>query len=116
MSIFDYFASKAADEQDRKSVSPNPNKKLLSELDAAGEEVKAQYPDDSKLMDDFVKVLKKAYKLRSKKAPDGTLPPMQAEAHFSLSSDRMRAYACLLPPENGGGRDLPGRIPGGHAL
>ena len=102
MSIFDYFASKAADEQDRKSASPSPNKKLLSELDAAGEEVKAQYPNDSKLMDDFVKILKKAYKLRSKKAPDGTLPPTQAEAHFFLSNDRMRAYACLLPPENGG--------------
>lgn len=102
MSIFDHFASKAKNEQERKSLSPNPNKKLLSELDAAGEEVKAQYPDDSKLVDDFVKILKKTYRARFKKAPDGTLPPLKAEAHFFLTNDRMRAYACLFPPENSG--------------
>lgn len=30
------------------------------------------------------------------------MQPMRAEAQFFLSDNRMSAYACLLPPENGG--------------
>lgn len=102
MSIFDYFASKATDEQERKAFSPNPYKKLFSELDAKGEELKAQYPDDGKMVDNFVRALKDAYKARCKKAPDGVPQPLKAKASFFLTADRMNAYACLLPPENGG--------------
>lgn len=102
MSIFDYFVSKATDEQERKPFSPNPDKKLFAELDATGGEVKTQYPDDSKTVDHFIAELKGAYKARSKREPDRGLQPMKAEAHFFLTKDRMGAYACLLPPENGG--------------
>ena len=102
MSIFDYFASKATDEQERKSFSPNPYKKLFSELDAKGEELKAQYPDDGKMVDNFVRAVKDAYKARCKKAPDGNPQVLKAKACFFLTADRMSAYACLLPPENGG--------------
>ena len=104
MSIFDYFVSKTADEQERKSFSPNPDRKLFSELDATGEEAKTQYPDDSKTVDRFITALKQAYRARCKKGPDGGLQPMKAEAHFFLTKDRMGAYACLLPPENNGDR------------
>lgn len=102
MAIFDFLASKAADEQERKSFSPNPHRKMFSGLDAKGAELKKQHPDDSKTVDDFVRALKDTYKVRCKKAPDDALHPMKAEAYFFLTKNRMNAYACLLPPENGG--------------
>ncbi|MDE6260589.1 MAG: FapA family protein [Oscillospiraceae bacterium] len=102
MSIFDYFTSKPADEQERKSFSPNSYKKLFSDLDAKGDELKAQHPDDGKKVDHFIKAVKDAYKARCKKAPDGNLQLLKAKACFFLTTDRMSAYACLLPPENGG--------------
>lgn len=102
MSIFDYFVSKASEEQERKSFSPNPYKKLFSEVDAGGEELKAQHPDDGKLVDSFVKSLKDTYKARCKAAADDKAQPMKAGACFFLTKDRMNAYACLLPPENEG--------------
>lgn len=102
MAIFDFWSSKATDEQERKSFSPNPFKKLFSELDAKAEELKKEHPDDSKVLDNFVKTLKDAYKARCKKTPIGTPQPMKAAVYFLLTKDRMNAYACLLPPENGG--------------
>lgn len=107
MSIFDYFASKTTDEQERKSFSPNPHKKVFSELEANGGELKAQYPNDGKMVDNFVKAIKDTYKARCKKAPDGEVQPMKAKACFFLTEDRMNAYACLLPPENGGDEITP---------
>ena len=102
MAIFDFLTSKATDEQGKKSVSPNPYRKPSLGLDAKGDELKKQHPGDGKTVDDFVRVLKDTYKARCKKAPGGDLQPMKAEAHFFLTKDRMNAYACLLPPENGG--------------
>lgn len=102
MSIFDRFASRATGEQEKKPLSPAPHRRLLTELDAAGEAAKAQYPNDSKTVDDFVAFLKGVCKTRRKKAPDGDPKPIKAEARFYLSKDRMSAYACLFPPENNG--------------
>ncbi|MCI8477454.1 MAG: DUF342 domain-containing protein [Oscillospiraceae bacterium] len=102
MSIFDRFVSKETGEQERKSFHPTPYRKMFSVLDTAGKEVKAQYPDDSKTVDDFVWALKEACRDRYKKALEGEPQPMKAEARFFLSKDRMSAYACLLPPENEG--------------
>ena len=107
MSIFDYFTSKAPEEQEKKAFSPNPNKKLFSELEAGGEELKAQHPADGKLVDNFLNVVKKAYKTRCKAAADGNAQPMKAKGCFFLTKDRMNAYACLLPPENGGDGVVP---------
>lgn len=102
MSIFDRFVSKETDGQKRKSFYPASNKKMFEDLDAAAAEIKAMYPDDGKIVDDFVWVLKDACRTRRKKAIEGDLGPMKAEARFFLSGDRLTAYACLLPPENGG--------------
>ena len=102
MSIFDYFTSKATDEQDKKSLSPNSYRKLFSELDAGSEELKAQYPDDSKMVSRFVAAVKDTYMARCKRSPEDDPQPMTAKACFFLTADRMNAYACLLPPENGG--------------
>lgn len=102
MSIFDYLVSKSTDEQERKPSSPTPYRKLSSALDTAAEEAKAQYPDDRETVNEFVKALKEICKTRCKRMPGVDPRPMKAAAHFFLSQDRMRAYACLLPPENEG--------------
>lgn len=102
MSIFDYFASKTADKQERKPFSPTPYRKLAAALDQSGEDVKARCPDDSETVDAFVSALKELCKARCKKAPGADPQPVKAAAQFFLSKDRMSAYACLLPPENGG--------------
>lgn len=102
MSIFDRFVSKEAGEQKKNPLFPAPSKKVFSEIDATAAEAKAQYPDDSETVDSFVRVLIQSFKTRRKKALEGDRKPMKAEAHFSLSEDRLSAYACVLPPENGG--------------
>ena len=102
MSIFDRFVSKESGESEKKSFHPTSYRKRSSELTESGAEAKEQYPEDSKTIEDFVWALKEACRSRYKKAIDGDLQPMKAEARFFLSRDRMSAYACLLPPENGG--------------
>ena len=52
MSIFDRFISRDSNEQEKKAPRPTSCKKVFSELDATSKEAKAQYPDDSKSMDD----------------------------------------------------------------
>lgn len=102
MSIFDRFISRDSNEQEKKAPRPTSCKKVFSELDATSKEAKAQYPDDSKSMDDFLGILKEVSRVRYKKVLEGGREPMKAEAQFFLSEDRMSAYACLLPPENNG--------------
>ena len=75
---------------------------MLTELEESGNELKEQYPDDSKTVENFIRALKEACRARYKKALDGNVEPMKAEARFFLAEDRMCAYACLLRPENGG--------------
>ncbi len=105
MPIFDRFVPKepARGEQERAAFHPIPYRKIFSELDTTGEEAKAQYPDDSKTVDEFIRILKESCRDRHKKVLDGEWRPMNAQARFFLSADRMCAYACLLPPENDGG-------------
>lgn len=102
MSIFDYFAPKAAGEQDEKRFSPTPYRKLSAALDAAADEARARYPEDGAAVERFIKELKEACRTRCKTASAGGGQPLPAAARFALTQDRMRAYACLLPPENGG--------------
>lgn len=101
MSVFDRLVSKGTGEQERKSFLPTPYSKRFSALDTSGREAKAQYPDDSAVIDDFVWALKNACRTRYKKALNDPAP-MKAETHFYLPKDRMVAYACVLPPENDG--------------
>lgn len=102
MSIFDRFVSKETGEQERKPTHSTPYRRMFSELEESGAEVKAQHPEDAKTVEAFVWALKEACRARRKKALDGEMAPIRAEAKFFLSGDRMSAYACLLPPENGG--------------
>ena len=59
MSIFDRFVSRETGEKERKSVRPTSFKVSFSELDTAVEEAKAQYPGDSKIVDEFCQALRK---------------------------------------------------------
>jgi len=102
VSIFNRFASKETGGQKRKTLQSTPYRKRFSELEISGREAKEQYPDDSSTVEDFIWILKAACRARYKKALDGDLQPMRAEARFHLSKDRMSAYGCLLPPENDG--------------
>lgn len=102
MSILDRFLSKETGLSKRKAPSPAPGRMASSELEDSAAEAKEQYPDDGKLIEDFMWALKGASRARRKKALEGDLSPMKAEAQFFLSQDRLTAYACLLPPANGG--------------
>ena len=102
MSIFERFVSKEAGGQERKAFHPTPYRRMFSELETTGGELKEQYPDDFKTVESFIWALKEACRARYKKAVNGDLQPMKAEARFFLAGDRMSAYACLLRPENGG--------------
>ncbi len=101
VSLFDRLVPKGTGEQEKKSFLPTPYRKMFPELEASGKEAKTQYPNDSKIVEDFVWALKEACRTRYKKALDDD-QPLKAETQFFLSRDRMCAYACLLPPENGG--------------
>lgn len=102
VSIFDRLVSKETGGQERKTFHPTPYRRMFSELEASGGDLKELYPDDKKAVDDFIWLLKETCRARYKKALEGEPLPMRAEAQFFLSEDRMSAYACLLPPENGG--------------
>lgn len=102
MAIFERFASKETGGQERKNYHPTPYRKMFSELEISGRETKERFPDDSDTVEDFIWALKEACRDRFKKALTGEPLPIRAEARFFLSKDRMNAYACLLPPENGG--------------
>lgn len=102
MSIFDRFFSKEASGEKKKPSSPASGGRLSSELEESAAEAKEQYPEYSKTVEDFVWAIKEERRARSKKAMEGFMEPMNAEAKFFLSQDRMMAYACLLPPENDG--------------
>lgn len=100
MSIFDRFFSKETVGQKKKPHTPA--KKIGSDLDESAAAAKALYPDESKIVEDFVWAIKDTRRIRRKKSMEGFLDPMNAEAKFFLSPNRMVAYACLLPPENDG--------------
>lgn len=102
MSIFDRLVSQDLGEQEKKPVYPAPSKRMSSELEATGNELKARYPEDCKTIDRFIRSLREDYRARYKKAINGDLQPMRAEARFYLAEDLMSAYACLFRPENGG--------------
>ena len=102
MSIFDRFAAKEAGEQKTGSFFPAPSRKTFLELETAAEEAKEQYPNDGKAVDGFVRTLTQAYRSRRKKMQEAGQKPLKAEAHFFLAEDRLSAFACVFPPENGG--------------
>lgn len=95
MSIFD--------RQKNKTPRPTSYRKGSSELEEAGASAKARYPEDKAIIEDFVWNLKAVCRDRRKQALEGTMDAMDAEPRFFLSRDRLTVYACVLPPENGGG-------------
>ena len=73
MSILDRFLSKETGLSNRKAPSPAPGRMASSELEDSAAEAKEQYPDDGKLIEDFMWALKGASRARRKKALEGDL-------------------------------------------
>lgn len=107
MSLFDRFVPKEVkeiketDEPEKKPPRLDPYKKLRSELDKAANEAKEQYPDDREIIDAFFQALKRFWETRFKRAAKGESKAAEMWPRFFLSEDRMSAYACVFPPENG---------------
>lgn len=102
MSIFDRFFSKENGGQKGKPAHRASGTRMESKLDESVAEAKERYPKDSKTVEDFSWAIKDTRRVRRKKSLEGFMDPMNAEAKFFLSQDRLVAYACLLPPENDG--------------
>lgn len=102
MAIFDRFRSRASGGEKRKSFPSAAGAQAYSGLEEAAALAKELHPEDSRTVEDFMWSLKAACRARRKQAMEEGLEPMRAEARFFLSKDRLAAYACLLPPENGG--------------
>jgi len=76
---------------------------------------KAKYPEDVETIEAFSKFLQSELENWSTAEPEekpsddvsqedasANRPPRDGEVRFYLSQDRMKAFACLLPPRNGG--------------
>lgn len=100
VAFLDRFVSRGTGEAKEKPFS-SPYRRTFSQLEDSGSEAMEQFPEDSKTVEDFIWALKDTYRTRYKKALEDP-QPLPAEARFFLSQDRMCAYACLLPPLNGG--------------
>lgn len=104
MSIFERFVPKKTAEAEETGKKPprfDPYKKLRAELDEAANEAKEQYPEDGETVDEFLRTLKRSWETRYKKAAKGELQAIEVWSWFHLSKDRMSAYACIVPPEDG---------------
>lgn len=105
MSILGWFRRDAADSpesDDEYTPFSSMFRNILEQLSNAVEEDKEEYPEDSDDMDAFLKVLRYQCKNRYSRQNRNDRQPLDAEGRFFLSKDRMKAYACLLPPDRGG--------------
>lgn len=110
MSIFERFVKKNAEAgfiKKREQRLGEMTKTLLENI----EQDKESCLNDAEGIDACVPDLKLALQrhLESQKAPESAeetaATAVDAAPYFCLSEDRMRAYACLMPPLNGG-RDM----------
>lgn len=98
MSIFDYF-HKPEDPKEPHSATGQSTRSLLAAFAANVEADKHQYPEDAADIERIYTTLRGKYK-RSALAMPGR--EANAAASFFLSEDKLRAYACIFPPQNGG--------------
>ncbi len=104
MSIFERFVQKGADigQAGQRMLQLSA---FTSQLQSGEQEDLARYPQDAGRMKPFYPKLKEAlerYRGRSRTKEETGLAPVNAAVKFFLSDDRMSAYACLLPPMDGG--------------
>lgn len=102
MSIFDRLVQKETSKPKSDASASVSRREASSLLDTAAKEAKEIYPEDCKTVSAFATALKAEFRARRKASLEGTMEPMKAEAQFFLSDNHMKAYACVLQPENGG--------------
>jgi len=100
MSIFDYF-HKTENPKAPQTPRDLSNRDRLTAFAANVEEDKKRYPEDEEEIQRIFETLRVRYKKNilsiSKQGEEEN-----AAAAFFLSKDRLRAYACVFPPQNGG--------------
>lgn len=99
MSIFDRFTNRS---QDANKQLDQQVAKLMPQLLANVKEDLVRFPDHGPAIEVFAENLKVYLKNLRKVLPDSPEGGIPASAQFFITEDRMDAYACLLPPLNGG--------------
>lgn len=100
MSFFDSFSRKESEKRDAKTIRFMSSKDIIYELTSNVQEDKKQYPEDENAIIEFFGILESDCRDRySRRERDKSV---DASVRCYLSSDRMRAYACMLPPINHG--------------
>lgn len=100
MSIFDYF-HKPENQKEPQPAKGQSVRGMLASFAANVEADKRQYPENREDIERIFETLHLKYK---KDTMIFTLQngPENAAASFFMSEDRLRAYACVFPPRNGG--------------
>lgn len=101
MAIFDFL--------NRWSAEESPIKRRKRELDTLMEQLehniqedKTKFPEDADCFDGFLNRLRTALETHTSLPSQTECPPVDGAMRAFLTKDRMRAYACLLPPLDGG--------------
>lgn len=100
MSIFERFTNKS---QDPSKQRDHQVAKLAPQLMANVKEDLLRFPSHGPAIEAFAANLKAFLKNPKKGQSDDPSGVVAASAQFFITEDRMDAYACLLPPINGGG-------------
>lgn len=100
MSIFNHF-HKPENQKEPQPAKGQSGRGMLASFAANVEADKKQYPEDRENIERIFEALNQRYK------KDAMIflvhnGPENAAASFFMSEDRLRAYACVFPPRNGG--------------
>lgn len=82
----------------------NEWRRISNELHRNFNEYKMEHPEQVELVDNALITLDDLVRRRYRRTrvEGNTRPPQDALAYFFLTPDRMNAYACVLPPADGG--------------
>lgn len=94
--IFDQFKHPAANARSRRRRN---TAKLAAQLEENEQADCARYPEDGERWKPFLPALREALEQYGELPPE---EPVDAGIRFFVTEDRMYAYACILPPLDGG--------------
>jgi len=114
VALFDRLIRRGEDSRLRKGARNGGNETVSSLVRNVSED-KAKYPEDTDTIEAFSKFLQSELENWSTAEPEETpsddasqegasagRAPRDEEVRFYLAQDRMKAFACLLPPQSGG--------------
>jgi len=114
VALFDRLLRRNDDSKSRKGARNGGNETVSSLARNVSEDI-AKYPRDAETIEEFSKFLQSELESWGTAEPEGEAPDdasqeaaysgritRDEEVRFYLTKDRMKAFACLLPPQNGG--------------